>query len=651
VTLLSASMPPGGTTGCARGPGSGERPDSEHWVESLIPFFSAGRLDAVQRALDDTATPGDLVGDVMRADVRNRRMTVTVAELVTLQERIESHHPAEGALAAWVAAIIAERLVLDGDPAAYAVVLTALHQFQDPEPSSRLDAYARARLLRLGSLASLLLPTSQASAQHAAMHDEAVALLVRHGLLTEAKATEGAAAGARIMTHVDRPDDVDRLRDARAAVPDAPPTPWSVLLDMVLGCVALVHRDATMGAAAYERIDAMALLHPRMSYITTYGRAAFRLLADGPSPGALETLRGALDHCRADPRFRYDAMSHAATILLDQRSPHGPSFAAQALDSPTIGPIDMVERELLNQRVQASLGACPSGEHALALVHRLDGWGRRRLAGRHALRLARDLSESQPEVAHLLYRWGIERLPPAPGCTAEELVLRCPPSSRPGPASGSLRSPGPSVITVAGDGRAPSGPSDPLSVPPDAPCPALLEVRVLGPDLDVRVAGESRPLARRESLLVLHLALSHPHGVTVPSLLEALWPDRPVTRRRLNTLVHRLRTALGPAAEAVRRSRDRVWLDDESCHTDLCAYRAALAASEAERVQAVVSVTGNLCAASHPFGGPLADTRERFAREWLVHARSLVRSGSVTLHQLHRARAALGLLDDPLDGE
>ena len=117
----------------------------------------------------------------------------------------------------------------------------------------------------------------------------------------------------------------------------------------------------------------------------------------------------------------------------------------------------------------------------------------------------------------------------------------------------------------------------------------------------------------------------------------------------MNTLVHRLRTALGPAGDAVRRTRDQVWLDEELCRADLAVYRTDLGASDHARVRAVASVRGNLCASSHPFEERLIDERARFTDEWLEHARSLIRAGAVEAHRLYRARAALDLLGFPLD--
>lgn len=201
------------------------------------------------------------------------------------------------------------------------------------------------------------------------------------------------------------------------------------------------------------------------------------------------------------------------------------------------------------------------------------------------------------------------------------------------------------VDPVEGPGR----PQPLLAAPPEraqvgsGPDAALLEVQVLRPTPQVRVAGATVRLPPIESLMMLLLAVDHPAPMHVETLHEALWPGQPLNRPRLNTLVHRARSRLGPAGAALRRSRHLVELDPDRCRTDLAAYRQALTGPPETRARAVVAVAGNLGDVAHPFEDRLIDARERFLDEWLAQARALVRAGALDLHELAPALAALGL--------
>jgi DNA-binding SARP family transcriptional activator len=171
----------------------------------------------------------------------------------------------------------------------------------------------------------------------------------------------------------------------------------------------------------------------------------------------------------------------------------------------------------------------------------------------------------------------------------------------------------------------------------------LLEIHVLRPTPEVRAAGRRVRLPRIESLLLLLLAVDHPAPMHVETLHESLWPEQPLNRPRLNALVYRTRSHLGPAAAALRRSRDLVDLDPSLSRTDLAAYRRALSGPPEMRARAVVAVAGNLGEVAHPYEDRLMDARERFLEDWLVQAGALLRTGGLDLHQLAPALAALGL--------
>lgn len=175
------------------------------------------------------------------------------------------------------------------------------------------------------------------------------------------------------------------------------------------------------------------------------------------------------------------------------------------------------------------------------------------------------------------------------------------------------------------------------------PGAVLLEIHVLRPTPEVRAAGRRVRLPRIESLLLLLLSVDHPAPMHVETLHESLWPEQPLNRPRLNALVYRTRSDLGPAAAALRRGRDMVGLDPGLTRTDLAAYRRALAGAPEARARAVVAVAGNLGNVAHPYEDRLIDARERFLEEWLVQVGDLLRTGALDPHQLAPALAALGL--------
>jgi DNA-binding SARP family transcriptional activator len=221
----------------------------------------------------------------------------------------------------------------------------------------------------------------------------------------------------------------------------------------------------------------------------------------------------------------------------------------------------------------------------------------------------------------LLHGWGMERLPAPNACTVEELGLR----HEPGSATGA-------TVPV---------------VPPASAQGSMLEVRVLCRHPDVRVDGEPVELAPRLSLLLLTLVVS-PGALHVEAAHDALWPDAPFERDRLNTLVHRLRSRLGPGAIGIRRTRDTIELDPDHCRTDLADHRAALAGPAPVRLTALASVRGNLWDAAHPYEEHLVEARRQFGAQWLAAARRLAADGhdDADLTILDPAREALGF--DPV---
>jgi len=104
--------------------------------------------------------------------------------------------------------------------------------------------------------------------------------------------------------------------------------------------------------------------------------------------------------------------------------------------------------------------------------------------------------------------------------------------------------------------------------------------------------------------LLLALLVAHPEPLHVEQAVDLLWPDAPpeVGRPRLNTVVHRLRSALDLDAGALRRVGDVLLLDPAGWDVDLLRFRTAPA-------DAIGEVTGNLCHVQFPYDDLLVEQR------------------------------------------
>jgi DNA-binding SARP family transcriptional activator len=157
-------------------------------------------------------------------------------------------------------------------------------------------------------------------------------------------------------------------------------------------------------------------------------------------------------------------------------------------------------------------------------------------------------------------------------------------------------------------------------------------------------------LSEAQSRLLVALAVAHPAPLHVERATDVLWPGAglDVTRDRLNSLVHRLRRALGDHGAAVTRTGDLLRLDPGRCAVDLWAFRRALAGPPGERAAALRGVGGNLCEAQFPYDDHLIAERHRLAGDWLRHARAAVAGGEARAPELEPALDALGLDADLL---
>lgn len=137
--------------------------------------------------------------------------------------------------------------------------------------------------------------------------------------------------------------------------------------------------------------------------------------------------------------------------------------------------------------------------------------------------------------------------------------------------------------------------------------------------------------------------------MTTEAVHDSLWPDLPASRQRLNTVVHRLRRVLGDACEAIVRSRSTIGVDERRFDVDLWRFRARSKGTNAERLEAVLAVRGNLGHLDLS-GLPALDMmRAVVAETWLATARSLVDHGHVTATELEPAAISLGVATSRLD--
>jgi hypothetical protein len=260
------------------------------------------------------------------------------------------------------------------------------------------------------------------------------------------------------------------------------------------------------------------------------------------------------------------------------------------------------------------------------------------------MRLAHDLARAGDlSSAARLHAWGRERMPRGRRMTIWERWW-----SRPIEGSPAWdRVPFAPVTTIARVATPESRRVGTESRRPDEPG---LEIQVMAPALRVVVDGMPIGLSTVQAKLVVALVVAHPVPLHVEQASDLLWPDETLdtTRFRLNSLVYRLRRALRMHAGALVRLGDLLHIDPERCEADLWRLRRALVKGTPERVEALLSVTGNLCEAQFPYDEQLVDERHRVRGELVGHTRAAVRAGEVGAADLDPVLAALDLSLDEL---
>jgi hypothetical protein len=262
-----------------------------------------------------------------------------------------------------------------------------------------------------------------------------------------------------------------------------------------------------------------------------------------------------------------------ANVLADfERTGEARAVGLAGLAWPPTNPMMAVTGALLRVRLGVLDGLTRDADAALPLLEQLAEPGHVRRAGAVALRMARDYARvGATDAAATLRRWGLDRMPDERRRTAWERLW--------------------------------AGPLD-ASPTPVAHDQAAITVRVMVPVLQVDVAGTAVGLRSMPAKLLLALLVAQPEPLHVEQAVDLLWPEAPpdLGRPRLNTVVHRLRTALALDPGTLRRVGDVLLLDPAGWDVDLFRFRATPG-------EVVDQVSGNLCHVQFPYDDLLVEQR------------------------------------------
>jgi hypothetical protein len=565
-------------------------------------LLADGRLREVTARLDALRTTDPLVADVVAADAAARAATIGLGELRDLERRLEAEAPDRPLLRWWVVALLGERAFLDADLGAIPLAIGALAEMPTEPYAGATLLYVRGRLRRIASALYLLAPSPENLADHRRLRDAAVADLLRADLTAEVATTRGLSAALHALaTWEDVLEDLEVLRDARALLGDIEGSVWAPLLDHLTGAVALAAGDLATADAAIAAVERQRHLHPVFAALADMGRAEHRLFTDGGSAASAAALVEALDRMRRDhPHLLALSQLRAANVLADYgHTAEARTVGLAALGWPPTNAVIRAAGELLRVRLDVLEGAARPREDADALLAEMEALGHPRRAGATALRLARDHARlGDQATADRLRAWGLDRMPAPRRRTAWEQWWAAGPEAVVAPGA-------PPTAAVSGVSAAPA-----------------VSVRVLAPALELAVGGEPARLREMPAKLLLGLLVTHPEPLHVERAVDLLWPDAPlgVGRDRLNTVAHRLRTALAVPGRPVRRAGDLLILDPAGWDVDLFTLRRALRGGDgpdpdAARRAAIGAATGCLCHAQFPYDDLLIDARRALAAE------------------------------------
>ena len=543
-------------------------------LHDVLRSLADGRFGALPAPLDRLRAASPLLAEVAAADAAARIGEVGLAALRSLQERASRDAPDQPLAQWWALAILGERAWLDADLGVIPLAVQALPSLPS-EPFATLPLlYVRGRLRRIASAVYLVAPSPDAVSEHQRLRDLAIADFQRAGFTAEVALTRGLAAAIHaISTWDDVLEDLAVVADARTMLGDADDSVWVPVLAQLHALVALTAGDLPVADAAIGAVERRREVHPVFASFADMARAEHTLVTTGGSDPAVKAVTGALErlHDRHPPLLGLHHL-RIANLLADYAcTDDARAVGLAGLSWPPTNRAMGLAGSALRLRLDVLDGLEVPLDAVTPVLESLASLGLSRRAAAMALRSARDFDRvGSPEVASSLRTWALPRLPNSRRRTRWEHQWSLP------------LSPGlPSVQSTSTDG---------------------VVVRVMVPVMEVSVGGEVVELRTMVAKLLLALLAVWPDPLHVEQAVDLLWPDADVDvgRRRLNTVVHRLRTALGLSATTLRRLGDVLLLDVTGWDVDL--FRLDDDPDQ--------PVAGNLCHVQFPYDELFIERRQ-----------------------------------------
>lgn len=535
-------------------------------LHDVLHSLADGRFGALPGPLDRLRAASPLLAEVAAADAAARIGDAGLASLRALQERASRDAPDQPLAQWWALAILGERAFLDADLGVIPLAAQVLPELPDEPFATTPLLYVRGRLRRIASAMYLVAPSPAAVVEHVRLRDLAVADFQRAGFTAEVALTRGLAAAIHaIATWDDVREDLAVVADARAMLGDADDSVWLPVLDQLHALVALTAGELAVADTAIAAVERRREVHPVFASFADMARAEHTLVTAGGTEPAVKAVTGALErlHDRHPPLLGLHHL-RIANLLADYAcTDDARAVGLAGLSWPPTNQAMGLAGSALRLRLDVLDGLEVSLDAVVAIMESVAELGLARRAGAMALRAARDFDRvGSPETAEALRSWGLARLPDARRRTRWELQW---------------------------------------SRPADAPAGgAAMRVRVMVPVLEVSVDGEAVELRTMAAKLLLALLAMLPDPLHVEQAVDLLWPDAEVDvgRRRLNTVVHRLRAALGLSPTTLRRLGDVLLLDVAGWDVDLL------------RLDVDQPLAGNLCQVQFPYDDLFVERRQ-----------------------------------------
>jgi hypothetical protein len=588
-------------------------PDGEGWKIQAIELLGSGQTlaarDLVAGHLND-----DVFAVCVTVDGAVRRHEAGLSDIAQAARAVAAAGATDLRLDWWLRAMVADRLLLDGDFDGMAAVAPVLAEMPTALLADTLTLWIRGRLRRSLGLALLVSPAAVdrlrpwLSDDHRDHWAAATDDLRRAGFGPEVAVTRALFTGlAALLRWEDPCGNLRHVIEARAEVAGAD-ADWMAWIDFLAGLIALMVGDAERAREISAHLQAVLPPSSRYTPIGPYFAAMASLVEDGTADTApadrveepLAVIEDAIEGVRGlSPRLVPVLQLHTAHVLGDRGHPAAARFGVVALDAPSSTPVDDIGHDLLAVRVDAARGRLAPAPAVLDLLQRLVDHGYGQEAAGKALRVAQDYRRLGAAAdAEVLRAWGLARLD-----TDHERAQWDARWSAPEPPAGWTR----------------------------PPASAGLSLHVLVPVLELYRDGAAVPVRPAVARLILVLVLAHPGPVHVEQAADKLWPDLTldVARGRLNTTVHRLRRLFPDDEPVVCRRGDVIELTPDTVDVDLFRYRAAVRGGPDDQAAAVLGVRGSLCHVQFPYDEGLLQARNELAAEWLALARSLLDRGAI----------------------